>query len=206
MSDFFTPPPRREPEREYRQPDWLGPPENELGVPVALRVLLARTEKVAVALLDVVGFTSGLEFALEVRLREHDELSDPFGMRLQQSLRGGSELPDDVLRFGFELSDGRRVTNLAGFPSFDDRPAGPVLIQRGGGGGNRSWSFKYWLWPLPPGGPLTVVVEWPAHDVALTRIELDAEPLLDAAANSEVLWPGGGSSAGGGFASRQIIS
>jgi hypothetical protein len=205
MSDFFAPPPPREPEPEYRQPDWLGPPENELGVPVPLRVVLARTDQVAVALIDVVGFTSGLEFALEVRLRELDELSDPFGMRLRQSQRGGSELPDDVLRFGFELSDGRRVTNVAGFPSFDDRPAGPVLIQRGGGGGNRSWSFKYWLWPLPPGGPLAVVVEWPAQRVALTRIELDADPLLEAAAQSEVLWPGGGASPGGGFVSSQRI-
>lgn len=205
MTDFFAPPPPREPEPEYRQPEWLGPPENELGVPVALRVVLARTEQVAVALIDVVAFTSGLEFAMEVRLRQLDELSDPFGMRLRQSRRSMSELPDDVLRFGFELSDGRRVTNLADFPGFEDRPAGPVLMQRGGGGGNRSWSFRYWLWPLPPSGSLTVVTEWPAQGVELTRIELDVDPLLEAAARSEVLWPEGGASAGGGFVSTQRI-
>ena len=59
MSDFFAPPPLREPEPEYLQPEWLGPPENELGVPVALRVVLARTEQVAVALIDVGAFTTG---------------------------------------------------------------------------------------------------------------------------------------------------
>jgi len=97
VSDFFTPPPPREPEPDYTQPPWLGPPANELGVPVALRALLARTE----------------------------------------------ELPDDVLRFGFELADGRRVTNIGHFPGFEDQPEGPILIQRGGGGGGRSWSFGY---------------------------------------------------------------
>lgn len=205
MSDFFAPPPPREPEPEYRQPEWLGPPENELGVPVPLRVVLARTDDVAVALLDVVAFSSGLEFAMEVRLREHDELSDPFGMRLRHTRQGMSELPDEVLRFGFELSDGRRVTNLGHFPGFEDRPPGPVLMQRGGGGGGRSWSFRHWLWPLPPAGPLAVVTEWPAQGVGLTRIELDADPLLEAAAQSEVLWPEGGASPGGGFVSSQRI-
>jgi hypothetical protein len=141
VSDFFAAPPPREPEPEHRQPEWLGPPENELGVPVALRVVLARTEQVAVALIDVVAFTTGLEFALEVRLRQLDELSDPFGR----------------------------------------------------------------LWPLPPSGALTVVTEWPAQGVALTRIALDADPLIEAAAQSEVLWPSGGSTPGGGFVSSQIV-
>jgi hypothetical protein len=190
--DFFRLPPRPEPapEPEPPQPPWLGPPENELGVPVPLRQLLARTEAVAVALLDVSAYTTGLEFRLEVRLRRHDELADPFGMHLRRG-RGGAttELPDEVLRFGFELADGSRVTNLGDFPPFDRERSAPVLIQRGGGGGGRSWSFGYWLWPLPPPGPLTVALEWPAQGIALTRVALDAEPVLAAAAAAEPLWP-----------------
>jgi len=54
MSDFFRPPePPPEPARAPLQPAWLGPPENEIGVAVALRLLLARTEKVAVALTNI---------------------------------------------------------------------------------------------------------------------------------------------------------
>lgn len=133
---------------------------------------------------------------MEVGLREHDELSDPFGMRMHHGRRG-AELPDDVLRFGFELADGRRVTNVASFPGFDDRVEGPVLIQRGGGGGGWSWSFGYWLWRLPPAGTLTAVVEWPSQAIELTPIELDAAPLLEAAALSEALWPGAEPTGGG---------
>lgn len=205
MSDFFTPPPPREPEPDYMQPPWLGPPANELGVPVPLRVLLARTDDVALALLDVAAFSTGLEFRMEVRLRTHDELIDPFGMRMHHQRRGVEELPDEVLRFGFELADGRRVTNIGHFPGFEDRPEGPILIQRGGGGGGRSWSFGYWLWPLPPAGTLTVVVEWPSRAIELTRVELDAESLLAAAAQSEQLWPGSEPAGGGGFVSSQIV-
>ena len=203
MSDFFTPPPRQEPERDYEQPAWIGPPANELGVAVPQRVLLARTDDVAVALLDVVAFSTGLEFAVEVRLREYDERSDPFGFHLRHTLREGDAIPDEIFRFGFELADGGKATNIGQFPG-QDPPAGPVLMQRGGGGGGRSWSFRYWLWPLPPPGPATVVVEWPSQGIELTRVELDAAPLLEAAALSEALWPGAEPS-GGGSVTTQFV-
>jgi hypothetical protein len=200
VSDFFEPPPPREPEPIPEQPPWLGPPENEVGVPVPLRLLLARTDDVAVALLDVSAFSTGLQFRMEVRLRAHDELIDPFGMRLRHTRRGGAaELPDDVLRFGFELADGSRVTNLGDFPAFEGERTAPVLIQRGGGGGGRAWSFGYWLWPLPPPGPLTAVVEWPSRRIEVTRVELDAGPILTAAAESAPFWPDGGARSGGGW-------
>ena len=195
MSDFFATPPSEPPEPEPAQPPWLGPPSNEFGVPVPLRLVLARTEEVAVALADLVAFSTGVEFRVEVRLRDFDELSDPFGLHRR---RFGAGLTDDVLRFGFELADGRRVTNLGHFPAPGERQDGPVLIQRGGGGGGRSWSFGYWLWPLPPPGGFTMAVEWPAKGVGLTRVPLDTEPLLEAAALSEKLWPGDDPDAGGG--------
>jgi hypothetical protein len=48
---------------------------------------------------------------------------------------------------------------------------------------------NWWVWPLPPAGSLTVVCEWPAYGIALTRSEFDAGMLLDAAAQVEQLWP-----------------
>jgi len=120
MSDFFRPPePPPEPARAPLQPAWLGPPENEIGVAVALRLLLARTEKVAVALTNAAAFSTGIEFSLETRLRERDELSDPFGMRGRQHVRGGGDLPDEVLRFGFEPSPVRN----------EDEPAHDRIVQ-----------------------------------------------------------------------------
>jgi hypothetical protein len=209
LTDFFRPPPPPdEPVPEPSQPAWLGPPENELGVAVGLRLVLARTERVAVAVTDVTAYSSGLHFSLDVRLREADELLDPFGFRSRQRPgRAGAELPPELLRFGFELADGRRATNVAGFPGFEAPPDEPVLIQRGGGGGGRSWSFGYWLWPLPPGPTLTVVVEWPKEGIELTRHEVATDPLLRAAAQSEALWPeGSGPRSGGGMTSQSTVS
>jgi hypothetical protein len=181
--DFFTAPPP-EPVRDVPESPWLGPPANELGVSVPIRLALAQTPDVAVALLDVAAYSTGLEFRVAVRLRERDELWNPFGLRT-----GGGELPDDVLRFGFEYPDGRRATNLGPLPGVEQQ-GGPVLIQRGGGGGGRSWSFGYWLWPLPPPGTLTVAVEWPSQGIELTTFRLEGAALLGAAARSVKLWPG----------------
>ena len=97
-------------------------------------------------------------------------------------------LPDDFLRFGVEFADGAKATNLPGPPGPPGEPAGPLLLQRGGGGGGSRWDQTYWVWPLPPPGPLAFVCEWPAEEISLTRAEIDAELVLGAAAKAEILW------------------
>ena len=59
-------------------------------------------------------------------------------------------------------------------------PPGPLLWPGGGGGGGDRWDQSYWLWPLPPPGPVAFVVEWPSEGIELTRHELDAAPILEA--------------------------
>ena len=56
-------------------------------------------------------------------------------------------------------------------------------------GRDRSWELSYWLWPLPPPGPLALVVEWPAAGIPLSRTEIDASQVIEAAAEAEELWP-----------------
>ena len=206
MSGFFTPPPRA-PEPERPQPEWLGPPAGELGVAVPIRAVLARTADVAVAVTDVVAYSNGVELGLAVRLRTADSFGDPYGIHFAHVRTGGGELGEAVLRFGVELADGRRATNVDRFPDADPErsPAGPILVQRGGGGGGKTWDQRMWLWPLPPAGTLAFVCEWPKHAIELTRVEIDAAPILEAAAAVEQLWPGGGPSPGGGFASAEIV-
>ena len=101
------------------------------------------------------------------------------------------------LRVGIELADGARISNLANphrqLASPNQAPEGPLLVPSGGGGGSSgmgrvTMNPGYWLWPLPPPGPLHVFVEWPALDVALAQVELDAEPLVEAARRSQELW------------------
>jgi hypothetical protein len=195
VSFFEPPPPLPEPPEEHRQPAWIGPPENELGVAVPLRRILFRGDDLAIALIGVVAYSNGLELQVVLRRRELAEEPDPmlFHMRSRHSRTG--ELTPEVLRFGVEYPDGRKATNLGNpFPVGNEEPTAPVLMERGGGGGGRSWNFGYWLWPLPPPGPLRVVIEWPVAGVPLTDVELDGDLIASAAAEVDVLWPGDGPS------------
>ena len=181
MSDPLPPPWFEQP----LPPPWHGPPANELGVPVVSRVLLARTEAVAVALMDIAVFSSGVEFRLHVRGRPPDGVVDPFGVHSQLD-RGGR--PQDILRFGLVFSDGQRVSSVDDCLLRTD-PEPPLLIGLDGGGDLSSWSSRYWLWGLPPPGVIGIVLEWRAKAIEPTRVPLDAAPLLEAATHAEKLWP-----------------
>jgi hypothetical protein len=49
--------------------------------------------------------------------------------------------------------------------------------------------MRYWVWPLPPPGPVEFVCEWPLHGIAESRGALDAQLIVDAAARAIPLWP-----------------
>src|SRR2546430_3515945 len=83
----------------------------------------------------------------------------------------------------------RRCWPSSGCPPPDAEPTGPVLFPDGGGGGGRRYDMRYWVWPLPPPGPVAFVCEWPAFGIPESRAELDARPILDAAARALGLWP-----------------
>jgi hypothetical protein len=203
MSFFEPPPPPPEPPVPPRivERPWWQAPRNELGVSTALRVTLARTEDVAVALLDAVAYSTGLSFTLVVVQRAASEPfpGEPFEHlfgHFRPGRRYGEELPPELLRFGVQFSDGRKATTLGwgGAVAFfggdeEAEPEGPVLSQGGGGGDDDHWESSFWLWPLPPPGPLAFVVEWPAKGIELTRHDVDAGPLLEASSRSEPLWP-----------------
>lgn len=94
-----------------------------------------------------------------------------------------------MLRFGVAFSDGRKVTNVAGRGHGPGEPTGPVLWGMGGGGGGGRWHQDFWVWPLPPAGPVGFLCEWPAAGIPLSWQEVDAQVLFDAAARSRELFP-----------------
>jgi hypothetical protein len=201
VAGFFEapPPPPEPPEDLYRQPVWAGPPDNVIGAAAPLRVVLARTDEVAVAITGATAYPTGATLALAVRLRTPREHPDFFHAFLHRA-RGAD--PADLFKFGVQFSDGRKATTLHEHAAFaESEPAQPVLSPRGGGGGGRAWSWDLWLWPLPPPGPLVLVCKWPAQGIAETRVDLDAAPILEAAARAEELWPDGGASPPGPTAS-----
>lgn len=93
-----------------------------------------------------------------------------------------------MLRFGIEFADGQRASNVGGRGHSQGEPAGPVLWGMGGGGGGGRWHQDFWVWPLPPAGPLSFVCEWPAAGIALTRVEIDGQLLIDAAGRAREMF------------------
>ncbi len=63
------------------------------------------------------------------------------------------------------------------------------MMPGGGRGGERRWEQDFWVWPLPPPGPLAFVCEWPAYRIALSRVEIEADLLRTAAADAPAIWP-----------------
>ena len=195
---FFEPPPAPdadEPEERPSSPPWFVPPENGVGRAVPTEFVLARTEKLALAVWGVAAFPTGISFSLATVLKgsSRDADLDPDTMMYRYWRRRrsgqGDALPDDLLRFGVQMADGTKATNLL-FPmsSPEEEPVGPVLMQRGGGGGDRLWRQGWWLWPLPPDGPLTFACEWPAQGIPMTKHEIDAGPIREAAAEAWMIW------------------
>jgi hypothetical protein len=191
VSFFAPPPPLPEPPEQPPRHPWTGPPENELGEATPLRAVLVKRADLAIALVELVAYSRGIGGRFIIRRRDgepRDGFSHPMHLMMRRGLAGATELPPELLRFGVEFSDGRRATTIERFRGPREQPPEIVLMQRGGGGGGGSWEFGFWIWPLPPAGPLTFAVEWPAEGVELTTCEVDAAPILEAAARSEQLW------------------
>jgi hypothetical protein len=206
--DFFEPPPRPEPEPEPEpapMPPWVSAPGGMLPGVVALELVIARTQQVAVCVTRLGAYPTGFEFDLRTITppSQRDLELDPllFGPHRHRLRRAAGEqvLPDDMLRFGVQFSDGGRATNTGGgFHHPGDEPTGPVMNSGGGGGGGGDWHQENWVWPLPPPGPLLFVCEWPAVGIAVTRAEIDAQLVIDAASRAQALFPDAGQPGIGG--------
>jgi hypothetical protein len=140
-------------------------------------LMLAQTEAVAVAVTAIWAFKAGFEFWISALFRQE-------GVALERR-RG-----EQALHIGVQFADGRKVGNAGSVPS----PAGSVadgliLSPLSLGGGLWQKSRTYWVWPLPPPGPLTFVCKWTGLGIAEQRAVTDGGLILDAARLSYQLWP-----------------
>lgn len=189
---FFEPlPPLPEPPPSPPTPEWFGPPDNVLPASFPLDLVLTRSDDLVLAVHSGRAYERGFEFTLAIHTRnQHDRHTDPM-----MGWHGAREtgMDDHVLRFGIGFADGRKATVFDQHRWWGDpeNPQAPdiVLSQRGGGGGGKSWDFRFWAWPLPPDGALSFVAEWPSERVELVRAEIDSAIVRDAAARAVTLWP-----------------
>lgn len=189
MSDFFEPPPRRQPEPEPEPPEWAGPPLGSKPARVPVEQVVARTGEVAIYLASLAAFPTGFAFDLFVVADDPETELDPIGFDYREEAERTGEIPAGQLRLGFLFADGAKATNTSGAGGWYGQPqpppASPIMIGASGGrGGLGRWKLSPRVWPLPPPGRLEFVCEWPQAKVPLTRFELDAAPLLDAASRS----------------------
>jgi hypothetical protein len=174
---FFDDAPRCELAMPHGGP-W-DPPRHEFPRVAASALLLTRTDLVAVFVAAVWAFREGFTFWVKAPFKEA-------GAALQQ-------WPDEeALHVGVQFSDGRKAANASRLPSpAGSVPAGLILRPHSFGGGPGDWNLSYWVWPLPPAGPVTFVCEWPALDIPETRADIDGQLILDAAPHSIQIWPNG---------------
>ncbi|NEK93929.1 hypothetical protein GCU67_07030 [Modestobacter muralis] len=165
-------------------------PENEAPVAVPVSAVLARTDTAAVMLSGVQVHTTGVSFTLGLRCRP--EALDRFEDRSIGGLLWRHGRRGEQLLFGVELADGRRASNASGEGDPFGQLGGPeglVLNSGGGGGGQLAADQTWWMSPLPPAGPLRLVVRCDLLGIPDTVTELDGAAIRAAADRVVTLWP-----------------
>jgi hypothetical protein len=149
---------------------------------------LARTDTDAILVSSLRAYPTGLEFLLSARphpdqlhQRHHDPDQPPiFGYR--------------DLWLELRFADGQTVsTDPRSWPrTFEThQPDPPFLYYHGGGGSERGWHSRHWLWGLPLPGPLAFVCTWPVGQLQGSGVEIDASLVLEAADRAVPVWPTG---------------
>jgi hypothetical protein len=174
--------------------EWMSPPGEWLGRTVLLDLEVAASEDVVIVLTHLVAYPIGFSLGFQALARR------PPGEVV------GEFDGDLALRFGVEFSDGRAAEGKTWWirreHEDDEPPTFPArmppdreleLFVNPGGSSPRELRFAggCWVWPLPPPGPLKLSVGWPAARLAAPAVELEAEPILVAAAAVEPIWEDG---------------
>jgi hypothetical protein len=170
-------------------------PESELGVAVPVRKVLVFKPEVVVALVDCVAYTTGFKFSIAMRTKG-DVSPTAMGFPGPYMQRR----PEEPYRFGVRFADGRGTKSSRGSEERidyykaiqegrePDMPAGPVIGPTGSGGGGKRWDFRFWVWPLPPEGPVTISCEWPELWSGEVTADVDGTAIRRAGVSSTSLW------------------
>ena len=147
---------------------------------------LGRSESVCLALTGVRCWPEFMQLALTTYHRDGTTGRTLTLPRFDEDAAG-------ILRFGVLFADGRRATNLDRLAWNDGaarNPAAdhPVLFPAGGSGWAGRTELLVTVFPLPPVGPVTLVVEWPAEGVDETRTALDGAEVHAAAGRATAVW------------------
>ena len=172
-------------EANWAPPLWDRPSEGTVPIVVPVNALLFESDVVALAVdcLDVYpnGFT--INFVRRVNPRKVREA-------LALISAAGSEwTPEVTVRF----PDGRTAKRglLVVTKDQDGIPTEPIqtVTSRSGGGGPGGWRPSVWVFPLPPDGPLEILVALPAIGLSDPQsLTLDGSVVRTAAERAKIIW------------------
>jgi hypothetical protein len=191
---FFPPDPpedETEPDEQAAAP-WWKPSAHELPALLPINETIASTATVVLTLTLARVYSNGVEFVVDRRARRGDRSRREW-QELETHIHGHfSFRHPERLRYGMVLGDGEQLFADVPHAMFGVASEGHSLMQTGGGGEGGGGFYRYeddlWLWPLPPEGPVELVVEWPALDVPESHVVLDGSPLRDLAADVRRVW------------------
>ncbi|WP_326555000.1 hypothetical protein [Micromonospora sp. NBC_01813] len=175
---------------------WHARPPAVLGQVVAGQLLLARSDRAAVVLTSVLAYPSGFEFDISAILRE----PQPAGV---DAFVAGAAVPrprsfvetDGGPELTVRFADGTTLSSARPGPlpehpgDGEGVPAGPVLVPVAASTDDRRHDARFWIWSLPPEGPVVIECGWPAQEITYGRVEISGTLIRQAAAGAVELWP-----------------
>jgi hypothetical protein len=181
--------------------DVLRPPEDVVPAVVPLGLDVGTNDEVAMAITHLTVYPTGFGFGFTALTKDDPGVvcADEF-----EFARGAKEDPVGLqFHLGIEFADGRRADSRTHWISIN-RPAMPnrmhfpsdplteISLRAGGAGAHdRRYSGSAWVWPLPPDGPLTFWVGWPAAGLPSRPTVNDGLMVLDAVGAATTLWSEG---------------
>lgn len=157
---------------------------------VATERVIAQTDEVAVSISYFWVYPTGFEFKVFVDPKDKRSELDPFEFDRRSRGKSLDERTAERLLLGFQFADGTKATNVSRDSGWiggtGSKP--PQLLGKGASRGDGHSRHMYWLWPLPPIGPLEFVCRWPAAGIPLTRSELDSGAIIEAASRARVIF------------------
>jgi hypothetical protein len=155
---------------ESDPPEWQGPPMRVMPGVAATERLLVACSAITIRLGAMLIYPSGIHMRVDITdtAAARGDLSGCVARELFSGVEGAFEVE-------IEDADGGRAIAA---PPRDQPPDGtPVLALQEAGGSPGIEEVSYWLSPLPPPGPLAIIISWKRRGIPRTTTHIDAELL-----------------------------
>lgn len=169
------------PTREWFAPIWDRPSEGTVPVVLPVDALVLQNDGIVVAMQHLEVYPNGFTINLVMRVNPR-KVQAVFEM-----LRplGPHRWPNVSVRF----ADGRASSPIAELPKDEHGvPTEPIVTTMGAGGGPGGWRASAWVFPLPPAGPVEILVSLESVGLGESRVTLDGSDIRVAAQRATEIW------------------